>query len=398
MTKILELRNCVRDYPWGSPSLLSDLLGIENPSGGPQAELWMGAHPGAPSLVQPQDDWISLRDWIAADPATRLGESTDRKFGGELPFLFKVLAAGRPLSLQAHPDPDQARDGFARENQIGLSIDDPARSYRDPRPKPELLCALTTFDAMLGFRSIDEIHELISALELRELASSLEALQPGGAAAIRDFFALLMSSDRELQSRIARAATGRCEVLPDHPARRWVVELAKQYPGDIGVLAPLMLNVIRLEVGQAVYLPAGELHSYLAGCGIEIMANSDNVLRGGLTQKHVDVPELLDVLTFSSGPVQILDPSEVAPGVWTFETPVAEFELSRIDVSGEHLREATLAVEILLCTAGRGRIEGMDGSAGLELSAGRSCFVPADSGGYRIRGDCCLFRAAVPAG
>lgn len=395
---ILELRNCVRDYPWGSSSLLSDLLGIDNPSGGPQAELWMGAHPGAPSQVCPQDDWITLPDWIAADPAARLGESTDRQFGGELPFLFKVLAAGRPLSLQAHPNPVQARDGFARENEMGLSLDDPRRSYRDARPKPELLCALTTFDAMLGFRSVDEIYQLISELELRDLGSPLDALQSGGAVALREFFASLMGADPAVQSRIAIGAAERCEAMPDHPARRWVKELARQYPGDIGVLAPLMLNVIRLEIGQAVYLPAGELHSYLAGCGAEIMANSDNVLRGGLTPKHVNLPELLDVLTFSSGPAQILDPSETTPGVWTYPTPVAEFELSRIEVSGEHLRESTNAPEILLCTAGRGRLEGVDGSAGIDLSPGRSCFVPADCGGYRIRGDCCLYRAAVPMG
>lgn len=396
MPKILELRNSVRDYAWGSSSLLADLLGIENPTGGPQAELWMGAHAGAPSRVQPQDDWIPLPDWIAADSAARLGPSTDRRFGGELPFLFKVLAAGQPLSLQAHPNPVQARAGFARENLAGLPLNDPTRSYRDARPKPELLCALTPFDAMLGFRSSDEIDALISALDLPELVSPLEALQSGGAEAVRKFFSRLVSSDPATRTRIAHATAARCHVLPDHPARRWVVELAKQYPGDIGVLAPLMLNVIRLEIGQAVYLPAGELHSYLAGCGVEIMANSDNVLRGGLTAKHVDLPELLDVLTFSSGPVEVLEPDQVAPGVWTFETPAAEFELSQIDVSGDYLRDRTDAAEILLCTQGRGRLEGIGGSGEIKLLPGRSCFVPADCEGYGVQGDCRLFRAAVP--
>lgn len=408
MSKILPLRNCVRDYPWGSSSLLSDLLGIENPSGGPQAELWMGAHLGAPSRVCPadsgeptkDDDWITLGDWISADPAARLGEVTDRQFGGELPFLFKVLAAGQPLSLQAHPDPVQARAGFARENSAGLAVDDPGRSYRDARPKPELLCALTPFDAMLGFRSLDEMRELIRGLELSELSASLEQLEGEGAGAIRRFFASLLGSDHATRAGIANAVAERCCVLSDHPARRWVIELSKQYPGDIGVLAPLLLNVIRLEIGQAVYLPAGELHSYLAGCGIEIMANSDNVLRGGLTSKHIDVPELLDVLTFVSGPAQILDPSETAAGVWTFETPAVEFELSRVEVSGSHRRESNPAVEILLCTDGRGRIASLDDrgtSQALDLAAGQSCFVPADCGGYRIDGDCHLFRATVPA-
>ncbi len=398
MSEILELRNRVRDYAWGSPSLLPDLLGIENRAGGPQAELWMGAHPAAASRVRPNHDWISLIDWIAADPSGCLGDPTVRQFGGELPFLFKVLAAARPLSLQTHPNADQARAGYERENRIGRALDDPTRNYRDACPKPELLCALTPFDALLGFREIAEVHDLIRALELPEFTPRLEALRAGGEPELRDFFAWLLRSDVETQARIARATAQRCAARPDHPARRWVVELANQYPGDIGVLAPLMLNLIRLEVGQAVYLPAGELHSYLAGCGIEIMASSDNVLRGGLTSKHVDVSELLDVLTFSTGPAQILDPGESAPGVWTYETPAAEFELSRIDVAGEHARGATGSAEILLCTAGEGRVEAVGSSQGIELVRGRSVFVPAAASAYRVLGDCCLFRAAMPGG
>jgi mannose-6-phosphate isomerase len=175
-----------------------------------------------------------------------------------------------------------------------------------------------------------------------------------------------------------------------------VIELASEYPGDIGVLAPLMLNLIRLEIGQAVFLPAGELHGYLAGCGIEIMASSDNVLRGGLTSKHIEVSELLDVLTFSTGKARILDPIESASGVWTYETPAAEFELSRIDVAGEHTRSATGSVEILLCIAGEGRIEMRGSAQAIELVRGGSLFVPAAVDGYRVLGDCCVFRAALP--
>ncbi|MBW2295399.1 MAG: mannose-6-phosphate isomerase, class I, partial [Deltaproteobacteria bacterium] len=375
MSKILELRNTLREYAWGSPTLIPDLLGIENRDGGPRAELWMGAHPGAASRVQPDHEWISLVDWIAADPAGCLGDATARQFHGELPFLFKVLAAAEPLSLQAHPDAEQARAGFERENRIGRALDDPSRNYRDARPKPELLCALTPFDAMLGFREIAEIDELIGALELPGFAPRLEVLRGCGETGLRDFFSSLMRSDVEAKAQIARTAAERCAARPDHPARRCVVELASQYPDDVGVLAPLMLNLIRLEIGQAIYLPAGELHSYLAGCGIEIMASSDNVLRGGLTSKHVDESELLDVLTYSSGPAQILEPLERRPGVWTYETPAAEFELSRIDVAGEHLRAASGSVEILLCTAGEGRLES-GGSAAIGLARGQAFFVP----------------------
>ncbi len=395
MSKILELRNSLRDYAWGSPTLISDLLGIENRDGRPQAELWMGAHPGAASRVQPDHEWISLLDWIAADPTGCLGDATARRFAGELPFLFKVLAVAEPLSLQAHPNAEQARAGFERENQAGRALDDPTRNYRDARPKPELLCALTPFDAMLGFRAISEIDDLIGSLELPGFAPRLEALRRRGEAGLRDFFSSLLRSDAEARAQIARTAAERCAARPNHPARRCVVELAKRHPGDIGVLAPLMLNLIHLEIGQAIFLPAGELHSYLAGCGIEIMANSDNVLRGGLTSKHVDESELLDVLTFSSGPAQILEPLERLPGVWTYETSAAEFELSRIDVAGEHARSAAGSVEILLCTAGEGRLEA-GGSAAIELARGHAYFVPANAGEYRILGDCQLFRAAMP--
>jgi mannose-6-phosphate isomerase len=395
LSKILELRNCVRDYAWGSPSFIPDLLGIENREGAPQAELWMGAHAAATSQVQPDGEWISLIDWIAADPAGRLGESTARRFDRQLPFLFKVLAASEPLSLQAHPDAEQARAGFERENRSELALEDPTRNYRDPRPKPELLCALTPFDAMLGFREISEIDQLFGALELPGFAPSLEALRGGGEAPLRDFFASLICGDHETRRQIVRAAVARCTSLPDHPARRAVVKLAGRYPDDIGVLAPLMLNLIHLEIGQAVYLRAGELHSYFAGCGIEIMGSSDNVLRGGLTGKHVDAKELLDVLTYSSGPARILEPLEHAPGVWTYETPAAEFELSRIDVAGEHARSTIGSVEILLCTAGAGRLE-VGGVTTIDLARGRSVFVPADAGEYRIRGDCQLYRAGMP--
>jgi mannose-6-phosphate isomerase len=395
LSKILELRNTLREYAWGSPTLISDLLGIENRDGGPRAELWMGAHPGAASRVQPDHEWISLVDWIAADPAGCLGDATARQFGGELPFLFKVLAAAEPLSLQAHPNAEQARAGFERENRIGRALDDPSRNYRDARPKPELLCALTPFDAMLGFREIAEIAELIGALELPGFAPRLEVLRGGGDAGLRDFFSSLMRSDVEAKAQIARTVAERCAARPDHPARRCVVELASRHPNDVGVLAPLMLNLIHLEIGQAIYLPAGELHSYLAGCGIEIMASSDNVLRGGLTSKHVDESELLDVLTYSSGPAQILEPLERRPGVWSYETPAAEFELSRIDVAGEHLSAASGSVEILLCTAGEGCLEA-GGSAAIELARGQAFFVPADAGEYRVLGECQLFRAAMP--
>ncbi|MFT5441074.1 MAG: mannose-6-phosphate isomerase [Myxococcota bacterium] len=399
MSKILELRNCVRDYAWGSSSLLTELLGTPNPSGGPQAELWMGAHPAAASQVEGDHGWISLSQWIAEDPAGRLGARTVEQHGDELPFLFKVLAANEPLSLQAHPDARQARHGFARENEAGLPADSLLRSYRDPRPKPELLCALTPFDALLGFRPPQEICTRLGALELRECEEAIQALSRGGSDALRVFFAWLVSQDEKTQSRLARKAAKRCLALPEDEARGWVVELSKKYPDDIGILAPLFLNVVRLAPGQAVYLPAGELHSYLSGCGVEIMANSDNVLRGGLTHKHVDVSELVDVLTFATGPVSVVEPVDVGPGVRRYETSASEFELSHVDVTDVHTRVVNDSVEILLCTSGEGRVfvgeEGEDGNE-LTFSRGTSLFVSADTGAYRVEGACSFFRATLP--
>lgn len=396
VSKILELRGCVRDYSWGSRSYLCDLFGFENKGREPQAEYWMGAHPGGPSEVCDDSVWRPLRDWIAEDPEGRLGVTTTARFAGELPFLFKILAAELPLSLQAHPNAEQAEAGFEDENTRGVPIDDPARNYRDARPKSELLCALTPFDAMLGFRESHEICELLAELDIPELAARTGSLRDGDASSLRDFFASLLCEDENVQSYIAHAAAARCRSLPAHPARAWVLELAKQYPDDVGVLAPLLLNVIRLEPGQAVFLPAGELHSYLKGCGIEIMASSDNVLRGGLTNKHMDVTALLDVLTFSQGQAVVLDPSEASNGARTYKTPAADFELSRVDVLTETTVEASGSLEILLFSQGAGQIAEVGDPTNVDVSRGMSVVVPAAVGDYRVTGSCSFFRATVP--
>ena len=394
MSKILELRGAIREYAWGSPTFFAQTLGIENPEGRPQAELWMGAHCAAPSEVYDAGAWTSLAAWIAEDPGRRLGANSVAVFGDELPFLFKLLAAAQPLSLQAHPDAAQARLGFEREERAGLALDDARRNYRDPHSKPELLCALTPFDALLGFRAVEDVIALFGALELDALRAPVERLSQEGAVALPGFFAgLCQGEGAELAQQVAAASASRS----DHEPYRWVVELAAAYPRDIGIVAPLLLNGVHLEPGQAVFQPAGELHSYLRGNGIELMGNSDNVLRGGLTSKHVDAAALCDILSVRTGPPQVLDAVERAAGEFVYPTPAQQFELARLEINGEYRQGARHTIEILLCVEGSGEILSQDWGEGHALERGRIFLVSAETPDYRIQGEGRLFRASLPA-
>ena len=366
----------------------------------------MGAHPKAPSTVRVGGRSIPLGELIRRDPEGILGPAAAGRFGGELPFLFKIIAPAAPLSIQAHPDARQAREGFERENQAGIPLDAPERNYRDSHHKPELLYPLGPFWAMGGFRSVPEMLALLQAAGLGSTAGLADLIaglgadpSPGG---LRRFFGALMSLEPERAERIvARAAawasgTGAEGGAARTAARRWVLKLHEHYPGDIGVLAPLLLDLVRLEAGQAVFLGPGIPHAYLEGLGVELMANSDNVLRGGLTPKHVDVPELLRILRFDGPGVELLHP-ETAPGGETlFRTPAREFLLSEIRLEDrEPYRAAPRRnVEILLCVAGEARLAG--GPPPLRLGRGRSILVPAAAPAYRLTGRARLFKATVP--
>jgi len=387
---IRRLSNPIRQYAWGSRTALAELTGRPAPTPSPEAELWMGAHPSAPSRIETEAGSVALDAWIRREPAAVLGREVAERFSGELPFLFKVLAPERALSIQAHPNEAQAREGFERENAAGLALDDPRRCYRDRHAKPELICALSGFDVLCGFRPRAEIADGLAALG--ESAAALrEALDDGIAVFLR---ALLAERDRsELADAASAAAAGR------HSADwRCVTELALQYPGDAGVLAPLFLNRLSLAPGEALFLPAGELHAYLRGVGIELMGNSDNVLRGGLTPKHVDAAELLRTLSFRVGSPPLLGAQPAAPGIDVFETPAREFVLSilRPRPGAEVDCRSVGAIEILLCAAGRARICEDGSGSELELSSGDSVLVPGTTAGYRVEGAAQLFRATVP--
>jgi len=399
MRHLLRLENPIRDYAWGSRSWIAELTGRGSPAAGPEAELWMGAHPQAPSQVCAEGRRVALGEWIARDPAGVLGARVAERFGARLPFLLKLLAAERPLSIQAHPDARQARQGFERENARGIAPDAPERHYRDPFPKPELICALAPFEALRGFRPPAEIGARLDALATPALAQEralLESVDEGEA--LRAWLAALLRMEPERAQRVvgelAEAAGARAG---DDPACAWLVRLAALHPGDPGALAPLFLNWLRLEPGQAMFLPAGELHAYLCGFGIEVMASSDNVLRGGLTAKHVDVAELLEVLRFRSDPVQVLVPERLSDREAVYATPAAEFRLSRIAVGEPLAIDERVGVEILLCTEGEVRVRAEREPQTLALPQGASCLLAASAGTYRLEGAGSLWRAAVPA-
>ena len=397
---VYRLENVIQPYAWGSKTAIAELLGKPSPSATPQAELWMGTHPKGPSRVIVGDRRIPIESLIQEDPGGLLGAAVVRRFGPHLPFLFKVLAAAAPLSIQAHPDKGQARIGFARENDMGIPLDAPHRNYRDDNHKPEILCALTPFWALCGFRPPAEALALLSPVCPPALQAALSMLTDANGMGLRRFFETIMTmgdgqrvdTTRQIAAQAVNKADGGDPVYP------WMTRLATAYPGDMGILAPALLNLIQLAPDQAIYLPAGVLHAYLDGVGIELMANSDNVLRGGLTPKHVDVPELLRVVQFEGVPVSIVEAEPDADGAFFYRGPATEFRLDviRCDENRSYRHSGQTSVEILLCTTGSGRLQTPSGDA-MALEKGTSVLVPADTAGYAIDGRLTLYRAGVPS-
>lgn len=361
------LKGVVRPYAWGSRTAIAELQGRPAPSAHPEAELWFGAHPASPARLD--GSTVDLLALIDDDPLAALGEPTTRAFDQRLPFLVKVLAAEEPLSLQAHPSTAQARAGFAAENRAGLAPDDPRRNYRDSWHKPEVVVALREFDALAGFRDPVRTVELLRSLQVPGLDSALGMLagEPDSAGLRAVFTTWLTLPEPVIATLIPDVLAGAVGVLERGGTAfadelRAVLELGEAYPNDPGVLAALLLNFVRLSPGEAIYLPAGNLHAYLRGTAVEAMANSDNVLRGGLTPKHIDVPELVRVLDFQ--PVsreQLMPPVEVLGAERIYVTPAPEFRLSRIELDGTALRcPSSISFDLpgpQILTVTRGRIE-----------------------------------------
>jgi mannose-6-phosphate isomerase len=400
MQRIGILKNTIQPYAWGSHTAIAELLGTRPEPDTPQAELWMGAHPKAPSLMAVDAEWVSLEELIERYPQEMLGRRAAVMFHNKLPFLFKVLAAARPLSLQAHPSFAQAQQGFKRENAQGIPLDAPQRNYRDANHKPECICALTPFWVLHGFRKIPEILALGSRLDLAVFEDLLNVLRNRpDAQGLKSFFKALMTLSPAKRALLTEQAVKTALAFAsEDPVYRWIGELGKAYPGDVGILGPILLNLILLQPGQALYLPAAELHAYLEGTGIELMANSDNVLRGGLTPKHVDIEELLRVLNFEERTAHVLTPRSTAGGERVYECPAREFVLSTITVVSKttYSSPRVRGIEILLCTAGAGKVTDQGTGEEVALPKGRAALVPAAVKGYVLEGEAVVYKAAVP--
>jgi mannose-6-phosphate isomerase len=360
----------------------------------------MGAHPKAPSLVQYRGQWMSLPDLINKHPLDVLGKNTAKNFNNTLPYLFKVLAAAKPLSIQAHPNAHQAREGFESENIQGIPLDAPYRNYRDANHKPECICALTQFWALSRFRRIPGILSYLKKVCVYGLDAEINNLkQQPTSEGLKRFYTDLMTMDADRQNRIVTQALEQAQLFEsEDPVFKWMLKIAADYPGDIGVLAPILLNLVCLEPGQALFLDAGELHAYLEGLGIELMANSDNVLRGGLTPKHVDVPELLRVLKFEDQDVSFLKPQELVPNEFVYPSPAEEFELSliRLNSGAQYESPVQRSVEILICTRGSVTLTDYGSQTETRLQQGESALIPASVERYAIRGEGTCYKAAVP--
>ncbi|AZA10864.1 mannose-6-phosphate isomerase, class I [Corynebacterium gerontici] len=380
-------------YSWGSRTLIQQLRG-EQPSNTPLAELWYGAHPAAPSSV----DGEALTEVIAKNPVRELGGSVVEQYSERLPFLLKLLAAEQPLSLQAHPSLEQAREGFARENDEGIALDARERNYRDDNHKPELMVAITEFHAMAGFRPLERTRALFRALDCPELEhyanlipEHLEGTKGAEEGDLRALFTTWITIPSTARTTLIEAVVAAAKRVQEsvepwmQQVLRQVIDLQDRHPGDIGVLGALLLNHIALQPGEAIYLDAGNLHAYVSGLGVEIMANSDNVLRGGLTPKYVDIPELVHVLRFST-----LEDPVVQPQNGVYQVPAREFSLRTLDVQGE-VRVEHAGPAIVLCTEGSIH-------AGVEtLNPTEALWISADDPAIEVHGEGKLFIASVGA-
>jgi mannose-6-phosphate isomerase len=420
-TEVLRLQGGVQHYDWGGHDFIPRLLGVANPDRRPFAELWIGAHPKAPSMAETADGAVFLDKLIAETPDAILGSAAAKLFDGRLPYLFKVLDIAKMLSIQAHPTRAQAKEGFARENEAGIGVRADARNYKDDNHKPEIGIALSESWLLHGFRPLEQIGDTLRTVpELRSIMPHFaERLAQAGQNArarhelLRESYGSLMTLPQDRGDVLAASLLARLkekmQASSKHSAPKdspdyWAVRAAEHFPlagghYDRGIFSVYLLNLVHLQPGQGTFQPAGVLHAYLEGVSVELMANSDNVLRGGLTSKHVDVPELLRVLTFESGAPQVLDGEAVNQAERVYRTPAEEFELSRIDIKRghEYAGHAAQGPDSILLLEGSATLTA--GGRSLELKRGSIVFAP-----FAVRyhlethaEPAALFKASFPA-
>lgn len=381
---LVKLANQARAYAWGSPTLIPDYFGLKS-TGSPMAEIWFGTHPGSPAV-------------LADEPNKTL---TQQLGGRQLSFLLKILAADSPLSIQAHPNAQQAKDGFARENSEGIPLAAGNRNYKDDRHKPEIIVALSRFEALCGFKPLKKIDELLEDLESHISTSD-------GFRSIAGSWREMLKTDDGLQKVFADVShrrgnfdgfTAELASLANFEARFELAErLNNLYPGDPGVMLAMLMNHVVLQPGQALFLPAGNIHAYLHGLGVELMAESDNVLRGGLTPKHIDVDELERVVNFTAGELPLVEPVEVAAGLVQYPCAVDDFQLYRAEPSGSQLLiDLQLPGEaIILCTAGEIAVSTSQEER-LVLTRGEAAYMAADAKFFSLTGAGTAYLATISA-
>ena len=378
-----KLINSVQNYAWGSKTALTDLYGIANPNNLPMAELWMGAHPKSSSKIEDASGQVrSLRDVIDADKAALLGDKVAQRFG-ELPFLFKVLCADQPLSIQVHPNKQASEIGFAKENAAGIPLDAAERNYKDPNHKPELVFALTPFLAMNAFREFSEIISLLQPVAGAHNAIA-HFLENPNADALSQLFASLLNMQGEEKSHAL--AVLKAALYSQHGEPWETIRLISEfYPDDSGLFSPLLLNVVKLNPGEAMFLFAETPHAYLQGVALEVMANSDNVLRAGLTPKYIDIPELVANVKFVAKPAAELLTQPVKNGAeLDFPIPVEDFAFSLHDLSSAETSVAQESAAILFCVEGEATLH--KGEQRLVLKPGESAFVAANESPVSVSG------------
>ncbi|WP_026958738.1 mannose-6-phosphate isomerase, class I [Aliagarivorans taiwanensis] len=375
--------NAVQNYAWGSPHAFTELFELANPDQKPQAEIWMGAHPKASSRIEIHGEKQCLNQFVRENPVAVLGQQTSERFG-ELPFLAKFLAAHQALSIQVHPSKNQAHHGFHKENQQGIALDAPERNYKDPNHKPELVYALTPFLAMNGFRPFDEILELLELINLPAINQLIEQTQaPSNEKGLECFFSALLALEGEAKRTAITQLLAYIDDKQGHALFGLIGDLHLQYPDDIGIFAPLLLNVITLAPGEAMFLEACTPHAHIKGTAIEIMANSDNVLRAGLTPKHIDIDELVtSTLFLPSLKFWLTSRPEVDGCALHYPIPVDDFNFSLYQSPREQAVEVHSA-EIVISVDAPVELTHEHGER-LVLAKGQSAFIPAYARSYWV--------------
>ena len=400
LLKPFKIEPAFKFYEWGSTESIQKLTGRDELKGKTAAEMWMGDHPSGPNWIVDGEKHIPFHSLVREEPEKLIGEKGCSKFGKRIPFLFKVLAAEKPLSIQAHPSKKQAEEGFERENILEIPLDDFSRGYKDNNHKPEIILALTDFKMMKGFRNYESIKDNFKNYCPGTSAFLFEGMEDlSERRKLKTFFSRVLGGCKSDCRKMIEEAlvSSEKEKNRDSLISEMIRKFSVYYPGDRGVLSPLFLNCGILKKGEAVYIPSGELHAYVEGTGMELMANSDNVFRGGLTPKHIDKEELGKILVYNAAEIRKADKKTIGNETF-FITESDEFILSEIIVDNENkfVSDKDRNIDILLCYDGEAEAAVLsEDSSSIKIRKGECFAVPSSAGSYSITGRGTFYKATV---